>query len=114
MTLESVAKYKLESTLQCELNESVGFNMDKAMRFIEFQSPDIVYFEGISTKEGLDFLTSLSLKNKTLITEFLADNMEDLRRKFDRSESLITCLIFIHNQHSIEIFDKSALEKYLL
>ena len=79
MTLESVAKYKLESTLQCELNESVGFNMDKAMRFIEFQSPDIVYFEGISTKEGLDFLTSLSLKNKTLITEFLADNMEDLR-----------------------------------
>ena len=55
MTLESVAKYKLESTLQCELNESVGFNMDKAMRFIEFQSPDIVYFEGISTKEGLDF-----------------------------------------------------------
>ncbi len=62
MTLESVAKYKLENTLQCELNESVGFNMDKAMRFIEFQSPGIVYFEGIATKEGLDFLTSLSMK----------------------------------------------------
>ena len=119
MTLESIAKYKLQTTLQCELNESVGFNMDKAMRFIEFQSPDIIYFEGIATKEGLDFLTSLGLKNKTLITEFLADNMEDLRRKFDRSEfsmfkSLITCLIFIHNEHSIELFDKSALEKYLL
>ncbi len=119
MTLESVAKYKLQNTLQCELNESIGFNMDKAMRFIEFQSPDIIYFEGISTKEGLDFLTALSLNNKTLITEFLADNMEDLRRKFDRSEfsmfkSLITCLIFIHNQNSIELFDKKALEKYLL
>lgn len=119
MTLESVAKYKLHRVLQSELNESVGFNMDKAMRFIEFQSPDIVYFEGISTKEGLDFLTSLALQNKTLITEFLADNMEDLRRKFDRSEfslfkSLITCLVFIHNQNSIEIFDKSAIEKYLL
>ena len=119
MTLESVAKYKLENTLQCELNESVGFNMDKAMRFIEFQSPGIVYFEGIATKEGLDFLTSLSMKNKTLITEFLAENMEDLRRRFDRSEfsmfkSQITCLVFIHNQNSIEIFDKSALEKYLL
>ncbi len=119
MTLESVAKYKLKNTLQCELNESVGFNMDKAMRFIEFQSPDIIYFEGIATKEGLDFLTSLSLKDKTLITEFLADNMEDLRRRFDRSEfsmfkSQITCLVFIHNQNSIEIFDKSALEKYLL
>lgn len=119
MTLESVAKYKLKNVLQCELNESVGFNMDKAMRFIEFQSPDIIYFEGISTKEGLDFLTSLGLNNKTLITEFLANNMEDLRRKFDRSEfsmfkSLITCLIFIHNENSIELFDKSALEKYLL
>ncbi len=119
MTLESVAKYKLKTALQCELNESVGFNMDKAMRFIEFQSPDIIYFEGIATKEGLDFLTSLSLKNKVLITEFLADNMEDLRRKFDRTEfsifkSRITCLVFIHNQNSIEIFDKSAIEKYLL
>lgn len=119
MTLESVAKYRLKNVLQCELNESVGFNMDKAMRFVEFQSPNIIYFEGISTKEGLDFLTSLSLNNKTLITEFLADNMEDLRRKFDRTEfsmfkSLITGLIFIHNQHSIELFDKSALEKYLL
>lgn len=119
MTLESVAKYKLQNTLQCELNESVGFNMDKAMRFIEFQSPDIIYFEGISTKEGLDFLTSLSLNNKTLITEFLADNIEDLRRKFDRSEfsmfkSLITGLIFIHNPNSIELFDKNALGKYLL
>ncbi len=119
MTLESVAKYKLQNALQCELNESVGFNMDKAMRFIEFQSPDIIYFEGISTKEGLDFLTSLSLNNKTLITEFLADNIEDLRRKFDRSEfslfkSLITGLVFIHNQNSIELFDKNALGKYLL
>ncbi len=119
MTLESIAKYKLKTALQCELNESIGFNMDKAMRFIEFQSPDIIYFEGIATKEGLDFLTSLSLKNKTLITEFLADNMEDLRRKFDRSEfsmfkSLLSCLIFIHNEHSIELFDKTALEKYLL
>lgn len=119
MTIESVAKYKLETALQCELNESVGFNMDKAMRFIEFQSPDIVYFEGISTKEGLDFITSLTFSGKTLITEFLADNIEDLRRKFDRPEfsmfkSQVSCLVFIHNSNSIEIFDKKALEKYLI
>lgn len=119
MTLESIVKYKLNNVSQSELNESVGFNLDKAMRYIEFQSPDIVYFEGIATKEGLDFFTSLTLKNKTLITEFLADNMDDLRRKFAFNEfsmfkSVISCLIFIHNKQTIEFFDKTKLEKYLL
>ena len=119
MTLESIAKYKLKNVAQCELNENIGFNLDKAMRFIEFQSPDIIYFEGIATKEGLDFFTSLTLKNKTLITEFLAENMDDLRRKFEFSEftmfkSVISCLIFIHNKDSIEVFNKQELDKYLL
>lgn len=119
MTLESIAKYRLKGIAQCELNENIGFNLDKAMRFIEFQSPDIIYFEGITTKEGLDFFTSLTLKDKTLITEFLAENMDDLRRKFEFSEftmfkSVISCLIFIHNKDSIEIFDKADLEKYLI
>ena len=118
MSLESIAKYKLKNVAQCELNENIGFNLDKAMRFIEFQSPDIIYFEGITTKEGLDFFTSLTLKNKALITEFLAENMDDLRRKFEFSEftmfkSVISCLIFIHGKNSIEVFDKKDLEKYL-
>ncbi len=118
MTLESIAKYRLKNIAQCELNENIGFNLDKAMRFIEFQSPDVIYFEGITTKEGLDFFTSLTLKNKTLITEFLAENMDDLRRKFEYSEfsmfkSAISCLVFIHNKNSIEVFDKSSLDKYL-
>lgn len=119
MTFESVVKYKINGIHQCELNENVGFNLDKAMRFIEFQSPDTVYFEGIATKEGLDFFTSLTLKNKTLITEFLADNMDDLRKKFSYPEfstfkSVLNCLIFIHNQNSIEIFDRENLKKYLV
>ena len=67
MTLESIAKYRLKNVAQCELNENIGFNLDKAMRFIEFQSPDVIYFEGITTKEGLDFFTSLTLKNKTIV-----------------------------------------------
>lgn len=118
MTLESIAKYKLKNVAQCELNENIGFNLDKAMRFIEFQAPDIIYFEGITTREGLDFFTSLTLKNKALITEFLAENMDDLRRKFEFSEftmfkSVISCLIFIHAKDSIEVFDKNELEKYL-
>ena len=118
MTLESIAKYRLKGISQCELNENIGFNLDKAMRFIEFQSPDIIYIEGITTKEGLDFFTSLTLKNKTLITEFLAENMDDLRSKFEFSEftmfkSVISTLIFIHNQDSIEVFNRSDLDKYL-
>ncbi|MBQ8476071.1 Flp pilus assembly complex ATPase component TadA, partial [bacterium] len=118
MTLESIAKYRLKNVSQCELNENIGFNLDKAMRFIEFQSPDIIYFEGITTREGLDFFTSLTFKNKALITEFLAENMDDLRRKFEFSEftmfkSVISCLVFIHNKKSIEVFNKSELDKYL-
>lgn len=119
MTFESIVKYKLQNIYQCELKENVGFSLDKAMRFIEFQSPDIVYFEGIATQAGLDFFTSLTMKNKTLLTEFLADNMDDLRRKlahpeFSLFKSMISCLIFIHNQDSIEVFDKEALGKYLI
>ena len=117
MTIESITKYNLEKVNQCELNEHIGFNLDKAMRFIEFQSPDILYFEGINTKEGLDYFTSLVFKNKTLITEFLAENIADLMKKlslndFSMFKSMLSCLIFIHNKTSIEVFDKAALEKY--
>ena len=118
MTLESITKYNLENVNQSELNENVGFNLDKAMRFIEFQNPDIIYFEGVTTKEGLDFFTSLVFKNKSMITEFLADNIEDLRHKLTYDEfitfkTMINCLIFIHKKDSIEVFDKPALQKYL-
>lgn len=117
MTLESIAKYNLEKINQCELNENVGFSLEKAMRFVEFQSPDIIYFEGVTTKEGLDYFSSLVFKDKSMITEFLADNIEDLRNKFTYDhfltfKSLINCLIFIHHKDSIEVFDKAALQKY--
>ena len=36
---------KIKNIFQCELSENVGFNLDKAMRFVEFQSPDVVYLE---------------------------------------------------------------------
>ena len=118
MTLESIAKYHLDKVHQCELNENVGFNMDKASRFIEFQSPDIVYLEGIKTKESFDYFSSLVYDNKTVIMEFLANNMEDLRYKlsfsdFESLKSLISCMIFIHSQDSIEVFTKETIQKYL-
>ena len=118
MTIESLTKYDLPNVNQCELNENIGFNLDKAMRFIEFQEPDVIYFEGIATKEGLDYFSSLVFKNKVLITEFLANNFDDLRKKlaypdFAMFKSLLSCLVFMHGKNSIEVFDKEALEKYL-
>ena len=118
MTLESIAKYSLEGINQCELNENVSFNMDKASRFIEFQSPDIVYLEGVKTKEIFDYFSSLVYDNKTIIMEFLANNMEDLRNKmafsdFETLKSMLSCMIFIHSQDSIEVFDKETVQKYL-
>lgn len=118
MTLESIAKYNLKNVHQCELNENVGFNMDKASRFIEFQSPDVVYLEGIKTKDSFDYFSSLVFENKTIIMEFLANNMEDLRYKlsfsdFETLKSIISCLVFIHSQDSIEVFSKETVQKYL-
>jgi len=118
MTLESIAKYNLKAVHQCELNENVGFNMDKASRFIEFQSPDIIYLEGIKTKESFDYFSSLVFEDKTIIMEFLANNMEDLRYKlsfsdFETLKSIISCLIFIHSKDSIEVFSKETVQKYL-
>lgn len=118
MTLESIAKYNLENVNQCELNENVGFNMDKASRFIEFQSPDVVYLEGIKNKESFDYYSSLVYDNKTVIMEFMANNMEDLRNKmafsdFETLKSIIGCIVFIHSKNSIEVFDKATAQKYL-
>ncbi len=117
MTIESISKYNLENVNQCELNENIGFNIDKAMRFIEFQSPDIIYFEGITTKNALDYFSSLVFKNKVLITEFLADNMAELNKKlsyndFEMFRPLISCIIFAHNQNRIEVLDRNDLKKF--
>lgn len=118
MTIESIAKYELKYVHQCELNENIGFNIDKALRFVEFQSPDLIYIEGIKTREAFEFLSELYYNDKTVITEFMANNMTDLRQKlafedFQNFKSLISCLVFIHSRESIEIFDKETLQKYL-
>ena len=118
MTIESIAKYELKHVNQCELNENIGFNMDKALRFVEFQSPDIVYLEGIKTREAFEFLSELFYSDKTVITEFMANNMTDLRQKlayddFQSFKTLISCLVFIHSRDSVEVFDKTTLQKYL-
>ena len=118
MTIESIAKYELEGVNQCELNENIGFNMDKALRYIEFQSPDTIYLEGVKTRDAFEFMSELFYNDKIVLTEFMANNMTDLRQKlayddFQSFKSLISCLIFIHSKDSIEVFDKATLQKYL-
>lgn len=118
MTIESIAKYELPGVNQCELNENIGFNMDKALRFIEFQAPDTIYLEGIKTRDAFEFLSELYYNDKVILTEFMANNMTDLRQKlafddFQTFKTLISCLIFIHSKDSIEVFDKTTLQKYL-
>lgn len=118
MTLESISKYELHGVNQCEFNENVGFNMDKAAKFIEFQSPDIIYLEGIRSKDSFDYFSSLVYNDKTIIMEFMANNLEDLRNKmafsdFDTLKTLISDMIFIHSANSVEVFNKETLQKYL-
>ena len=118
MTLESISKYELKGVNQCEFNENVGFNMDKAARFIEFQSPDIIYLEGIKSKESFEYFSSLVYSDKTIVMEFLANNMDDLRNKmafsdFDTLKSIITDMIFIHSANSVEVFNRETMQKYL-
>lgn len=118
MTIESISKYELRGVHQCELNENVGFNLDKALRFIEFQSPDIIYIEGVKSKSAFDYFSELVYNDKTVITEFLANNMTDLREKlsypdFQSFKSLLSCIVFIHSKDSIEVFDKDKISKYL-
>src|SRR5574344_1857499 len=118
MTIESLSKYNLPNVHQCELNENVGFNLDKALRFVEFQSPDVIYLEGVKTKQAFDYFSELVYNDKTVITEFMANNMTDLREKmefedFQTFKSLITSMIFIHSHDSIEVFDKAAIKKYI-
>lgn len=118
ITIESIVKYNLNGVHQSELNENIGFNLDKAMRFIEFQDPDVLYFENITTKEGLDYFSSLVFKNKTLLTEFLSDNTEDLKKKlsypdFATFKSVISCLIYIHGKDDIEVFSEESLQQYI-
>ena len=67
---------------------------------------------------NFDYISGLVFSEKTVITEFLAENMSDLRKKMTYSgietfKSLISCMIFIHSKDSIEIFDKKTIQKYL-
>ncbi len=108
MTVESIVKYDLTGVNQSELNEKVGFNFEKAVRFIDFQSPDVIYVEEVFLNKDFKHLTLFAESYKTVITEISADNIENLMKKLDSEELIefkknIKCLIFVENKDKIQI-----------
>ena len=71
MTLESIAKYTLKNVHQCELNENVGFNMDKAARLLSFNHLILFIWKGLSRKNLLTTSQTLFLITKQLLWNFL-------------------------------------------
>lgn len=114
LTIESVIKYDLPKIIQCELNERAGFNFEKAIKHVEFQSPDVIYFEELFTREYVDYTVSLAQSNKLIVTEFFANNYSELLNRFDNPmfaefKKFIACLIFIENKDNIKILEKDLL-----
>ncbi len=93
MTIESIAKYDLKGVTQCELREKAGFNIEKALKFIDFQSPDVIYFEEIPIAELLKTANS----NRVIITEISEDSItEELKKS-------INYLIIVRNVDEITV-----------
>lgn len=87
MTIESIVKYELKGVNQCELNEKVGFNAEKALKMVDFQSPDVLYVEEIDT----DNLLKLAGGGKLIIAEMSVPNITEALKK------AVNCVIAIKN-----------------
>ncbi|MEI8388663.1 MAG: ATPase, T2SS/T4P/T4SS family [bacterium] len=116
MTVESIAKYDLEGITQCELKEKVGFNFEKAAKFIDFQSPDVIYVEEVVCANDIKYLSLFANAQKTIITEILAENIEMLFNKLEKQEfnefrKNVNCLIFVENKDKIQVI--KSIEKNL-
>ena len=116
MTVESIAKYDLEGITQCELKEKVGFNFEKAAKFIDFQSPDVIYVEEVVCANDIKYLSLFANAQKTIITEILAENIEMLFNKLEKQEfkefrENVNCLIFVENKDKIQVI--KSIEKNL-
>jgi type IV pilus assembly protein PilB len=93
MTVESVVKYDLKGVNQCELNERVGFNAEKALKMIDFQSPDVVYIEEIDAKS----LLALADDRKLIIAEIAAVNFPEELIK------AVNCVVAVKNTGEITV-----------
>ncbi len=100
MTIESIVKYDLRGINQCELREKVGFNKEKALKYIDFQSPDIIYFEEFISEK---FLVNFVKTGKLIITEMSAKNTDEAENilaaeNFSEIREFLNCIIFADNE----------------
>jgi type IV pilus assembly protein PilB len=111
MTVESLVKYEISDINQCELNEKVGFNIDRAIKLIEFHSPDVIYIENALTKSGIEAIEYFVQSGKLIITEFNSDNIEKtmsrLESDFKNITNLISIMIFLEDQDKIRVLNIS-------
>ncbi len=95
ITIESLTKEKLNGITQVELAESTIFNIEKALKHIEFQHPDIVFFEKYSNdliklvQSGMTLITTISNNAKDSIIKHLQEKLPD--------ESI--SLVFVENKN---------------
>ncbi len=113
MTIESVIKYILPNINQCQLKEKAGFDFNKAIKHIYFQSPDVLYFEEIFDKDGFDFICSFASTGKIVLTEYTVENKQKFIKKletpaFDNIKELVSCVIFVEN-NKIEVMKNKLL-----
>ncbi len=95
MTIESIAKYEIEGVIQCEFNEKVGFNIEKALKFIDFQSPDVIYIEDLPSGELLKFIKN----GKLIITEINEENITN------ELMGIAKYIVYVKNPEDITVKD---------
>jgi len=118
LTCESVIKSKIQGAIQCELNEKVGFDMNKALKHLEFQNPDIIYFEDMPLNQNFNYFANLVQNGKLVITELYSKNTRELIKNLSLVDlnsllAVVTCIIFINNLENIDVLDRIELENIL-
>lgn len=120
MSIESLVKYNLKNVHQCELNEKTGFNHEKVRKFIQFQSPDVIFVENCLNSDGVNFIENCISHGQTIITEMIVDSLENIKdsnvilnltqNRHDfatlnqvQGDELISCIIFIHKDNKIDV-----------
>ncbi len=108
MTVESLVKYDLPGVNQCELNEKIGFSIEKALEMIDFQSPDIVYVEEVLSGKLCENILALAKSGKLVITEINAAGSSELTESFSEDEikefgRIPGCIIIVRDSDNISV-----------
>lgn len=80
-TIESILKYEMNGIVQSELNEKAGFDISKAVKHIDMQSPDVVYIEEVFSNEAMEYVCYLASKGKIAIVQTCSSNLDRIKSK---------------------------------